>query len=130
MSVRWDSVVNRGAGDICRAPPVLPRPVIRQGAGCVEIHLRLFGALAFASAERSVKLKLPTTATIADVLAIAGERLGAGFLAQVLDGTGSKHRHCRLFVGGYPVEDLQTALHATPDSNEIDIIGLIAPEGG
>ena len=33
-------------------------------------------------------------------------------------------------VGGYPIENLQTALGATPDPREIDIILLIAPEGG
>ena len=82
------------------------------------------------SAEQSVRLKLPATATIADVLAIAGERLGEAFLARVLDETGAKRRHCRLFVGGYAIEDLQTALKAMPDPSEIDNILLIAPEGG
>jgi hypothetical protein len=61
---------------------------------------------------------------------LLGERLGEGFLAQVLNENGAKRRHCRLFVGGYPIESLQTALGATPDPREIDIILLIAPEGG
>jgi hypothetical protein len=130
MSVRWDAVVNRAAEDICKSSPRVPQSAIRQSVDCIEVHLRLFGALASVSAERSVRLNLPTTATIADVLAIVGERLGDGFLAHVLDETGSKRRHCRLFVGGYAIEDLQTALLATPDPSEIDIILLIAPEGG
>jgi hypothetical protein len=130
MSVRWDEVVNRAAVDIGETPSPLPQSVTRQSAGCIEVHLRLFGALACMSAERSFRLKLPITTTIADVLAIVGERLGEGFLAQVLDETGSKRRYCRLFVGGYSVEDLQTPLSATIDPSEIDIILLIVPEGG
>jgi hypothetical protein len=61
---------------------------------------------------------------------MVGERLGEGFLAQVTDANGAKRRHCRLFVGGYPVEDLRTSLGAMPDPRDIDIILLIAPEGG
>ena len=130
MSVRWDAVVNRAAGDVCTSLPPVPQSATRQDAGPLEVHVRLFGALASVSAERSVRLKLPATATIAEVLAIVGERLGEAFLARVLDETGAKRRHCRLFVGGYASEDLQTALHAMPDPSEIDIILLIAPEGG
>jgi hypothetical protein len=129
MSVRWDAVVDRTAGSICETPP-LPRSAAEQSADLIEVHLQLFGALAWMSAERSIRLELATTATIADVLAIVGERLGDGFLAQVLDESGVKRRHCRLFVGGYPVEDLQTPLSATIDPSDIDIILLIAPEGG
>ncbi len=130
MSVRWDAVVDRAAADVRKTPPLLRESATRQTTGCIEVHVRLFGALASASTERSVRLALPFTATIADTLAVLGERLGEGFLAHVLDESGAKRRYCRLFVGGYPLEDLQTDLRATPDPSEIDIILLIAPEGG
>ncbi len=127
MNVRWDAVVDRAAVETGETPRP---PKLATGQGRIEVHVRLFGSLASHSAERSFRLALPAAATIADVLAAAGERLGEGFLAQVLDERGAKRRHCRLFVGGYPVEDLRTALGATPDPSEIDIILLIAPEGG
>ena len=129
MNVRWDAVVDRTAVAAREMSP-LPGHPAEPRAGGIEVHVRLFGALASFSAQRSLRLRLPSAATIADVLAVVGERLGEGFLAQVTDATGAKRRHCRLFVGGYPVEDVGTALGASPDPSEIDIILLIAPEGG
>jgi hypothetical protein len=129
MNVRWDAVVDRAAVATRETPAPPGRPV-EPSAGGIEVHVRLFGALASTSAERSFRLGLAATATIADVVTLLGERLGDGFLAQVLNENGAKRRHCRLFVGGYPIENLQTALGATPDPREIDIILLIAPEGG
>ena len=129
MNVRWDAVVDRTAVDI-KTPPLLPWSASAQRAGCIQVHVQLFGALASVSAERSIRLQLPTTTTIADVLAILGERLGESFLTRVLDKTGAKHRHCRLFVGGYSVDDLQTPVDVAAEPTLIEIILLIAPEGG
>lgn len=130
MNVRWDAVVDLAAVESGKTPPRLPKHATAHDARRIEVHVRLFGSLASQSAERSFRLALPATARVADVLVVVGERLGEGFLAQVTDQNGAKRRHCRLFVGGYPIEDLQTALRATPDPSEIDIILLIAPEGG
>ena len=129
MNVRWDAVVDRAA---VATRETSPRRELATGpcADRIEVHARLFGALASTSDERSFRLQLPPTATVADVLTLLGERLGEGFLAQVLNESGGKRRCCRLFVGGYAVEDLTTALGAIPDPSEIDIILLIAPEGG
>ncbi len=128
MNVRWDAVVDRAAEEPGEAPP--SQAPADRGARNIEVHVRLFGSLASQSTERSFRLELPSTATVADALGVVGERLGEGFLAQVLDESGAKRRHCRLFVGGYPIESLRTALRATPNPSEIDIILLIAPEGG
>ncbi len=128
MNVRWDAVVDRLAAT--GEAPEPPERAAEPDAGAIEVHVRLFGALASTGGERSFRLELPAAATIADVVTALGGRLGEGFLAQVLDENGAKRRHCRLFVGGYPLESLRTALHTTPDPREIDIILLIAPEGG
>ena len=130
MGIRWDAVVDRATVDIGRAPPPTPRFVIDERAGRIEIEVRLFGALASVGAERSIHLELPVHATIAEVFALLGERLGETFLALLVDEAGAKRRHCRLFVGGYPVENVNTALAATADPSKIEIIVLIAPEGG
>jgi hypothetical protein len=129
-SVRWDAVVDRRAAQVRMTPSAGPAPVSTQSAGRIEVHVQLFGALASLQSERSVRFALPAGATIADVLARLGERLGDDFLDRVLDEAGAKRRHCRLFVAGYAVEDLQTPLHGSADPTEIDIILLIAPEGG
>jgi len=132
MSVRWDAVINRNATSAANLvePPSLPRAPRRSTADRIKAHVALFGTLASVSAERSIQLELPTTATVADVLAALGERLGEGFLARVLDPVGAKHRHCRLFVDGYPVDDMTMPIDAAAEPTQIEIILLIAPEGG
>lgn len=132
MNVRWDAVVDRAASavDYYKIPPLPPRAENSRPTGNIQMHLQLFGALASLSAERSIKLELPPPATVADVLAALKERLGEVFLTRVLDETGAKHRYCRLFVDGYPVEDMQTLIDATAHPIEIEIILLILPEGG
>ncbi len=92
--------------------------------------MQCFGALAALSNQRSVELVVPAGASIAEVIAILGEQFGETFATQVIDAAGAKRRYCRLFVAGYPVEDLQTPLYPANELTEIDIILLIAPEGG
>ncbi len=130
MGIRWDAVVDPAAVAMVHGPPPTSNFVIDECTGCVQVHVQLFGALASVCAERSLRLELPVNATIGNVLAVLGERLGETFLSNVLDERGSKRRHCRLFVGGYSVEDLLAPLSTTTGPTEIDIILLIAPEGG
>jgi len=128
MSVRWDAVVDCRAVE--KGPPPVPSLTADCRAGSSRVHVQLFGALAAVSAERSIQLEVPAAATIADVLAILGERLGEPFSTRVLDRTGAKHRYCRLFVQGYPVENLRTPLDASSELTQIEIILLVAHEGG
>jgi hypothetical protein len=128
--IRWDEVIASRVAGIENAPPRTTRAVVDRPSGSIQVHVRLFGALAALSAERSIRLDLPTHSTIADVLGVVELRRGASFRMQVLDETGAKRRHCRLFVGGYAVEDLHMQLDGATDPTEIDIILLIAPEGG
>jgi hypothetical protein len=77
-----------------------------------------------------ITLAVAPTAILADVLAALGERLGGAFLIHVLDRAGNKHRHCRIFVDGYPADDLNACVNARAEPAEIEIILLVAPEGG
>ena len=128
--VRWDAVIVPRTAGIENTPPPTTRAVVGRSTGSIQVHVRLFGSLAALSAERSIRIDLPTCSTIADALKAVEQRLGASFRMQVLDETGAKRRHCRLFVGGYAVEDLHTQLDGAVNLTEIDIILLIAPEGG
>jgi molybdopterin converting factor small subunit len=130
MNIRWDAVVDPAAVESSRAPPALPHPIVDRNSTDISVRVQLFGALAAVSSQRSFELVLPAGALVADVIAILGEQLGEIFSAQVVDAGGVKRRHCRLFVAGYPVENLQTPLYPISDLTEIDIILLIAPEGG
>ncbi len=101
-----------------------------QNANSIRVRVQLFGALAALSEQQSGELALPAGVTVGDVIAILGDRLGEAFSTLVLDASGAKRRYCRLFVSGYPVEDLRTPLSPAAELTEIDIILLIAPEGG
>ena len=124
--VRWDAVVAPRAV----APYPTPRARVDHGAASIKIHVQLFGALAAHHAERSLQFDQPAGTTVIDMLTVAEQRLGAPLLVHVLDERGAKRRHCRLFVDGYAVEDLRTPLEGATGRAEIDIILLIAPEGG
>jgi hypothetical protein len=132
MNVRWDAVIDhRMIANLDEVPPPSPQCMLSvPGVGEIGVHVQLFGALASSSAERSIQLEVPCSATVADVLAALGSRLGESFLSRVLDRAGAKHRHCRLFIDGYAVEDLNFALPATGTPTQIEIILLVAPEGG
>ena len=128
MNVRWDDVVDT---TLVRSAvtQAVPHWRARYGqASDVHVHVQLFGALASIAIERALNLVVPKPATVGDVVTALGERLGDAFLARVRDETGVKHRYCRLFVAGVPIEDLQTPIDA--DSIEIEMILLIASEGG
>lgn len=129
MNVRWDAVVDRSSRvtDTTPAVPCLASP---HNVDCIRADVQLFGVLAALSPERRVSLELPPAATISDLLAALGERLGEAILVHVLDQAGKKHRHCRLYVDGYPVEDVGAPVRASANPTQVEIILLIAPEGG
>jgi hypothetical protein len=130
MGIRWDAVVDPAAAAAGRASSPAPPSIAVADAGRVVVDVRLFGALASLASKRMLRLELPARSTIADVLVCLGERLGASFLGLLVDEAGLKRRHCRLFVGGWAVESMSTPLPATDDPSEIEIILLVAPEGG
>ena len=130
MTVRWDAAADPALVESRKAPAAFRHPAPPGTADSIRIRVRLFGALAALSAQQAAECVLPAGTTVTDVIETLGERLGETFLAHVADANGVKHRHCRLFVSGFPIEDLSTPLYATDQLTEIDIILLIAPEGG
>lgn len=126
--VRWDDVVDSSLVQPSVMPAVQRRLDEHTPVSDVCVHVQLFGALATIATERVLNLVVPKSATIGDVVTALGERLGDAFLARVLNETGVKHRYCRLFVAGVPIEDLRTPIDT--DSVELEMILLTATEGG
>ncbi len=127
-NVRWDDVVDSTLIQSLVKPCVLQKREGDSRASDVRVHVQLFGALASITTERTLDIVVPKPTTVGAVVAALGERLGAAFLARVLDKAGAKQRYCRLFVAGVQIEDLRTPIDT--DSIEIEMILLVAIEGG
>ena len=128
MNIRWDEVVDCTLVQSSLMPAVQRQRDEDGLASDVRVHVQLFGALASIATEQTLNLVVPKPATAGDIVTALGERLGNAFLARVVDETGVKHRYCRLFVAGVPIEDLRTPIDT--DSIELEMILLIATEGG
>ncbi len=96
----------------------------------VEVRVWLFGALSALSAERPLVLGLAPGFTAGDVIEHLGDSLGDEFLSRVLAAPGEKFSHCRLFADGFAVEDLDAPIRSSGETTVIELILMIAPEGG
>lgn len=94
------------------------------------VNVRLFGILAILAKERRIALNLPAGATLGDVIAALGSRLGSKFLESILRIPGELHSYCEVFVNNERVEQFGTVLQATGSAAEVGIILLMASEGG
>lgn len=95
-----------------------------------RVRVWLFGALSALSPERPMVLEFTSGFTARQVIEAMAVRCGPALPAQALDETGSLLRCCRLFVDGFPVEDLDLPLGADGPSVEIEMILLMGYEGG
>lgn len=93
------------------------------------VHVWLFGALSALTPERPLVLRLTERFTAGDVIERLGDRLGDEFTSRVLFSSDEKFSHCRIFVDGFAVENLDEPL-ATGEIVSIEFILMIAPEGG
>ncbi len=100
-------------------------------AGAVtRVRVWLFGALSALSPERPLVLEFTSGFTARQVIEAMAVRCGPALPAQALDETGSLLRCCRLFIDGFPVEDLDLPLGADGSAVEIEMILLMGYEGG
>jgi hypothetical protein len=100
------------------------------GGPAVKVTVWLFGELAMALDERTVTLEFPAGFTAGDVVKAMGERLGQGFMDQVMHTDDEKMACLRIFVDGLPVEDLTYPLEIEGEAAEVEMILLPAAEGG
>ena len=126
MKVRWDAVVDRGPS---RAQPQAARPVSER-RDPVVLHVWPFGALSARLADRPVVLDLHDGFTLREAFAALARRCGAASLEGVLTQSGEKTRHCRVFVEGEPIDAMDTPVRCARSPACMEMILLIAAEGG
>lgn len=131
MKVRWDAVVD---GSRFWAEPPRPASVpshsTQEITEPVTVKVWLYGSLARMLEKRPVELELPQGFSVGDVLAEFSRRYGEELSDRVLGADGRKFSHCRVFVNGLRIEDMESPVHAGPSPAVVEIILLAAIEGG
>ena len=96
----------------------------------VLVKVRLFGILGLLASEHLVALDMAEGATLGDVLAELGGRFGREFTDRLLRVPGEMHSYCQVFVNDTKVSDLDMELKANGSAAEVEMILLMASDGG
>src|ERR1035437_5835284 len=107
---RWDAVVDKSRFE-SPLPAATPKPAQERSSAPVPVKIWLYGELATLLPERPLVIDLADGFTLGDVYAELGRRCGEEFLSVVIRPDGKKSAHCRVFVDGLPVDDLETPVH-------------------
>ncbi|MDE2166994.1 MAG: hypothetical protein KGJ66_11745 [Alphaproteobacteria bacterium] len=94
------------------------------------IRVWLFGILSRFTTERPLILHLPATATFGEAIDTLAHRLGGQFAELVLQEPRKTFSHCRIFADGKHVENLNEAFERTTSASNIEMILVMAAEGG
>jgi hypothetical protein len=133
MNVRWDAVVGQDTfWSTPAAAAASSTPAARTSAGPhpVAVEVSLYGMLAVALGERTLKFELPGDAVLADVIGELQRRLGPEVLRGIVGPNGEMNRCCRVFVNGAQAEDPATPVRQGGAAATLEIILLVAIEGG
>jgi hypothetical protein len=133
MNVRWDAVV--GQDTFWSTPPATPpssTPAVCEPTeeGPIAVEVRLYGMLAVAQGERSLKFTLPGNATLSEVIGELQRRLDPEVLGGIVGPNGDMNRCCRIFLNGAQTEDPATPIRQAGAAAAVEIILLVAAEGG
>jgi hypothetical protein len=127
----WYSAGRRQAeAKVAPAKGEFPAAAAADAAPAIEVEVWLFGLLSAVSDERPVRLSLPAGSSVADVLAVLGERFGGAHLDQVKDGSGGLLASCRVFVDSAPCDDIAQPIAAEGAPATVELILLKSFEGG
>lgn len=94
------------------------------------VQIWLFGMLARFATERPLVLHLPANATFGQAINTLARRLGPKFAEQVIQAPGKAFNHCRIFADGRQIEDLSETIGGTEPTSNIEMILIMAAEGG
>ncbi|OGA03576.1 MAG: hypothetical protein A3I00_00005 [Betaproteobacteria bacterium RIFCSPLOWO2_02_FULL_64_12] len=134
MNVRWDAVVKQdqfwsnAVGAPAAAVPVAPNST--DAGSPVEVEVCLYGLLGVAQGERYFRFELGAGDTLRDVIGELGRRVDPEVLRGIVAEDGEVFRYCRVFVDGMQAESLATPIRRGASPTTVEIILLIAAEGG
>lgn len=128
MNMRWDAAVEANAfwSDASPSPAAPATPAGEP----VEVQVWLFGMLAASRAERPCKLRLAAGCSLRDVIGELGRRLEPDLLRHIVDERGEPFGHCRVFVDGMQAERWAAPIRGGGSPTTVEIILLVAAEGG
>jgi len=134
MNVRWDAVVKEDNfwSNTALAPhPAAPRADLPlDNDAPVDVEVCLYGLLGVSQGERFFSLQLRAGASLQDVIAELGRCLDPEVFRGIVSEGGEIHRYCRVFVDGAQAESLVTPIRRGASPASVEIILLIAAEGG
>ncbi len=107
-----------------------PSPTVGRRRDDIAVRVWLFGLLATVIEQRPVVLNMATGFSATDVIDELARRLGAGRSDAIGRQLAEIGERGHIFVDGVPVADLHAALDVTRPSAELEIILLVAYEGG
>lgn len=134
MNVRWDAVVKQDNfwSKTAAAPlsEIAPVDIPADKNAPVEVEVWLYGLLGISQGERCFRLELGAGATLKDVIGELGRRLDPEVFRGIVTEGGEVFRYCRVFVDGAQAESLVTPIRRGASPATVEIILLIAAEGG
>ncbi len=101
-----------------------------RSVGDIAVRVWLFGILATLIDQRPVVFNMETGFSATDVIDELARSCGAGCSDEIARQLAEIVERGRIFVDGYPVEDMGAPLDVKRPSAEVEIILLVAYEGG
>ncbi|MAF49095.1 MAG: hypothetical protein QGH73_01940 [Rhodospirillales bacterium] len=96
----------------------------------IEVSVRLFGILAGLVEKNPFVLNMPVPVRAGEVVARVQEMTGPAVFANPARRIGETSPSCRLFVNGQPIEDFEARLDQDGAPIEVEMILVLAYEGG
>jgi len=104
--------------------------VANKSGGQVTVNVWLFGILAVQIPESPVRLKMPENFRVADIIKILEQKYGGHIFADTKRNHQELASCCRAFLDGYPIDNYDLPLDVDRESMDLELILLLAYEGG
>ncbi|NQV56719.1 MAG: hypothetical protein HQ503_12740 [Rhodospirillales bacterium] len=96
----------------------------------VNVSVRLFGILSAIVPENPIHMTMTQPVAIGDVIARVQAVAGPAFFANRSRTFAAASPSCRVFADGFPIEDVEAILEPKDGSIDLEIILVLAYEGG
>tara|TARA_B100001964_G_C14229108_1_gene599139 strand:+ start:1079 stop:1528 length:450 start_codon:yes stop_codon:yes gene_type:complete len=96
----------------------------------IEIRISLFGILAMQIPERPMVLTMPRATTVSHIITNLEKKYLHSIPEMAAEDPAGLSPYCRVFIDGYPLEDFDHPLDNGKPAIELEMILLLAYEGG